>query len=167
MNSFLRRMSWQSRRKGPSTSGEKQTTNSYQEDVDPSPIKAPKTQTVLLLLAAKQPYQLTEKYAVPKLEGEHEVLVRTEAIGLNPIDWKAPVSVIACSPSLALPLTGPNSTGLQLCHSDAAIHLWQRVGRRGSPEPQSYKHSSQIPGQGMGPLPLYRIPATYRAFSSH
>lgn len=95
MNSFLRRMSWQSRRKGPSTSGEKQTTSSYQEDVDPSPIPTPKTQTVLLLLAAKQPYQLTEKYAVPKLEGEHEVLVRTEAIGLNPIDWKAPVSFIS------------------------------------------------------------------------
>ncbi|KAF9876615.1 hypothetical protein CkaCkLH20_06023 [Colletotrichum karsti] len=50
----------------------------------------PETQTVLILYAAKQPYETAEKYAVPSLQDEREVLVRTEHIGLNPIDWKAP-----------------------------------------------------------------------------
>ncbi|KAK0649678.1 chaperonin 10-like protein [Cercophora newfieldiana] len=50
----------------------------------------PETQKVLLLHAARQPYQLTEDYPVPQVEGDHEVLVRAQAIGLNPIDWKAP-----------------------------------------------------------------------------
>lgn len=57
-------------------------------DMEPLPI--PEKQTVLLLHAAKQPYTLTEDYPVPQLEEEHDVLVRTQAIGLNPIDWKAP-----------------------------------------------------------------------------
>ncbi|KAK3348551.1 chaperonin 10-like protein [Neurospora tetraspora] len=57
---------------------------------DMEPLPTPEEQTVLLLHAAKQPYQLTEDYPVPQLEGEHDVLVRTQAIGLNPIDWKAP-----------------------------------------------------------------------------
>ncbi len=91
MNSFFRRLSLQSR-KAPSTSSVngKGTSTRESEQLEPSPLPTPKTQTVLLLLAAGQPYQLTENYAVPKLLGEHEVLVRTQAIGLNPIDWKAP-----------------------------------------------------------------------------
>lgn len=67
-----------------------QNLSQADEQIEPLPIPTPETQTVLLLLAAKQPYQLTEKYAIPELQGEHEVLVRTQAIGLNPIDWKAP-----------------------------------------------------------------------------
>ncbi|CCF44839.1 quinone oxidoreductase, partial [Colletotrichum higginsianum] len=50
----------------------------------------PETQTVLILYAAKQPYETAEGYQVPEIEDEHEVLVKTEHIGLNPIDWKAP-----------------------------------------------------------------------------
>jgi hypothetical protein len=49
----------------------------------------PETQTVLLLYNLGQPYQLISNYAVPQL-GATEVLVRTRAIGLNHIDWKAP-----------------------------------------------------------------------------
>lgn len=52
--------------------------------------EVPETQNVLLLLGPRQPYQLTADYPVPKLEGDSEVLVKTCAIGLNPIDWKAP-----------------------------------------------------------------------------
>lgn len=60
-------------------------------DMKPSlPPTLPEKQTVLLLHAPRTPYQLTEDYPVPQLEGEHDVLVRTQAIGLNPIDWKAP-----------------------------------------------------------------------------
>ncbi|KAL0936316.1 Zinc-type alcohol dehydrogenase-like protein C2E1P3.01-like protein 1 [Colletotrichum truncatum] len=50
----------------------------------------PETQTVLILHAAKQPYETADGYQVPQLQDEREVLVRTEHIGLNPIDWKAP-----------------------------------------------------------------------------
>jgi NADPH:quinone reductase-like Zn-dependent oxidoreductase len=50
----------------------------------------PKTQTVLLLHAPKQQYHVTEGYAVPEPDNEHEVLVKVQVIGLNPIDWKAP-----------------------------------------------------------------------------
>ena len=50
----------------------------------------PETQAVLLLHGARQPYQLTEGYAVPKADNDHELLVKVQVIGLNPIDWKAP-----------------------------------------------------------------------------
>jgi hypothetical protein len=50
----------------------------------------PETQTVLLLRGARQPYEVTQDYPVPELRDDREVLVRAQAIGLNPIDWKAP-----------------------------------------------------------------------------
>ncbi|KAF6826994.1 zinc-binding dehydrogenase [Colletotrichum plurivorum] len=50
----------------------------------------PDTQTVLILHAAKTPYETLDGYQVPEIRDESEVLVRTETIGLNPIDWKAP-----------------------------------------------------------------------------
>ncbi|EFQ36413.1 alcohol dehydrogenase GroES-like domain-containing protein [Colletotrichum graminicola] len=50
----------------------------------------PQTQTVLILHAAKQPYETIDGYEVPEIQDEREVLVKTEHIGLNPIDWKAP-----------------------------------------------------------------------------
>lgn len=53
-------------------------------------LEVPETQTVLLLHGPKQQYELTEGYAVPKVESEHDVLVKVQVIGLNPIDWKAP-----------------------------------------------------------------------------
>lgn len=53
-------------------------------------ILVPETQKILLLYAPRQPYQVVEDYAVPKLQSDDEVLVRTRTIGLNPIDWKAP-----------------------------------------------------------------------------
>lgn len=55
-----------------------------------APITVPDTQSILLLYGPRQPYQLVEQYPVPQLKNEREVLVRTRAIGLNPIDWKAP-----------------------------------------------------------------------------
>ncbi|KAM7217501.1 GroES (chaperonin 10)-like protein [Rhypophila decipiens] len=98
MPSFLRRISFPRARKTPSTTDEqseviletKLKPHEEQHEDEPLPLPTPDTQRVLLLHAAKQPYQLTEKYAVPAVQGHHEVLVRTQAIGLNPIDWKAP-----------------------------------------------------------------------------
>ncbi|KAF2667823.1 GroES-like protein [Microthyrium microscopicum] len=50
----------------------------------------PETQRVLLLHAMKEKYRLEEKYEMPKILHPEEIIVRTDAIGLNPIDWKAP-----------------------------------------------------------------------------
>lgn len=48
------------------------------------------SQTALLLHAPKQPYQLSNDHAVPEVDEESEILIRTQVIGLNPLDWKAP-----------------------------------------------------------------------------
>lgn len=60
------------------------------------PVKDPKSQyvvppswKVLLLHGPKQEYHLVEDYPIPSLRA-NEILVKTEAIGLNPIDWNAP-----------------------------------------------------------------------------
>lgn len=75
-----------------------------------SSITIPETQTILLLYGPRQPYKLVDNYPVPKLQNETEVLVLNHAIGLNPIDWKAPyvthlghtyVFVIQSAPSLS------------------------------------------------------------------
>lgn len=47
-------------------------------------------QNVLLLHGAKQRYMHTGEQRVPGLENDREMLVAVNAIGLNPIDWKAP-----------------------------------------------------------------------------
>ncbi|KAJ9145401.1 Zinc-binding dehydrogenase [Pleurostoma richardsiae] len=52
--------------------------------------EVPETQTVLLLHAPKERYQVTQDFPVPEFSHDRELLVRTRAIGLNPIDWKAP-----------------------------------------------------------------------------
>lgn len=49
-----------------------------------------KLQDVLLLHGAKQRYMHTREQPVPNLENDREMLVAVHAIGLNPIDWKAP-----------------------------------------------------------------------------
>ncbi|KAK3348768.1 chaperonin 10-like protein [Lasiosphaeria hispida] len=83
--SFLRRMSLQQKNRTPAS-----TASGEVVEEEPARVATPETQTVLLLHAARQPYQLTEDYPVPQVEGDSEVLVRAQAIGLNPIDWKAP-----------------------------------------------------------------------------
>jgi hypothetical protein len=50
----------------------------------------PSSQTVLLLHGLRQPYQITDGHPVPSTKHGHELLVRTDTIGLNPIDWKSP-----------------------------------------------------------------------------
>jgi len=50
----------------------------------------PERQHALLLHAARRPYDLATSHATPDIKLGTELLVRVEAIGLNPIDWKAP-----------------------------------------------------------------------------
>jgi len=47
-------------------------------------------QSVLLLLQPRSKYDLTHEYPIPSIEGDRELLVKVQAVGLNPIDWKAP-----------------------------------------------------------------------------
>lgn len=49
----------------------------------------PPKQDALLLHAPKERYQLAQ-IPLPSLEQPDEVLIRIEAIGLNPVDWKGP-----------------------------------------------------------------------------
>lgn len=46
-------------------------------------------QRALILRGPKQRYELVEDWALPPLRNSNEVLIRIEAIGLNPIDWKS------------------------------------------------------------------------------
>ncbi|KAL1957859.1 hypothetical protein VTO42DRAFT_5424 [Malbranchea cinnamomea] len=48
------------------------------------------TQDVLLLKGFREKYTLVKNHAVPKILHQDEILVKVIAIGLNPIDWKAP-----------------------------------------------------------------------------
>ncbi|KAF2815376.1 GroES-like protein, partial [Mytilinidion resinicola] len=50
----------------------------------------PSSQTILLLNEVKTPYTLTPDYPIPVPQNDDEILIRTQVIGLNPIDWKAP-----------------------------------------------------------------------------
>lgn len=48
------------------------------------------TQNALLLHAIKEKYTLVTDHAVPSILHQDEILIEVFAIGLNPIDWKAP-----------------------------------------------------------------------------
>ncbi|KAF7544846.1 hypothetical protein G7Z17_g9624 [Cylindrodendrum hubeiense] len=61
------------------------------QSIDSNPaIQLPDTQTVLLLHGVRQQYEVTNGYVLPTTNHDHELLVRTSTIGLNPIDWKSP-----------------------------------------------------------------------------
>ncbi|RSL64578.1 hypothetical protein CEP53_004018 [Fusarium sp. AF-6] len=50
----------------------------------------PSSQTVLLLHGVRQQYEVTHGHPIPDTKHDHELLVRNNTIGLNPIDWKSP-----------------------------------------------------------------------------
>ncbi|EKG10842.1 Alcohol dehydrogenase superfamily zinc-containing [Macrophomina phaseolina MS6] len=52
--------------------------------------RIPTTQDVLLLYQPRTRYALVSKHETPSLYYDDEVLVKVKAVGLNPIDWKAP-----------------------------------------------------------------------------
>ncbi|ORY14517.1 chaperonin 10-like protein [Clohesyomyces aquaticus] len=55
-----------------------------------STLEVPQSQSVLLLHKIRQPYQLASGHPVPSVQSDDELLVKILAVGLNPIDWKAP-----------------------------------------------------------------------------
>jgi hypothetical protein len=54
----------------------------------PSSRSIPKVQKALVV-ARKGEYEIRDDYPVPEFENEDEVMVRSCAVGLNPIDWKS------------------------------------------------------------------------------
>jgi hypothetical protein len=57
-----------------------------------------KRQSALVLHGPNQKYTLVNDLPTPSLLEPAELLVRTETIGLNPIDWKAPSVAMIRSP---------------------------------------------------------------------
>ncbi|KAK4157790.1 chaperonin 10-like protein [Chaetomidium leptoderma] len=96
------------------------------EQSQDQPPAIPETQTVLLLHEARQPYRLTDSYPVPELRDDREILVRTQAIGLTPVDWKAPDFNFAIP---VLPhISGRESAGEVVLNSSRASRF--KVGDR-------------------------------------
>lgn len=69
-----------------------QSSNPEQNAVVPVPVdnQLATTQNALLLHAIKEKYTLVTDHAVPSILHQDEILIEVSAIGLNPIDWKAP-----------------------------------------------------------------------------
>lgn len=59
-------------------------------DTGNSILQSVKTQSILLLQAPLEKYTLVNDYPIPSRRDASEILVQTEVIGLNPIDWKSP-----------------------------------------------------------------------------
>ncbi|KAI4650940.1 hypothetical protein J4E93_003297 [Alternaria ventricosa] len=50
----------------------------------------PAVQSALKLHAIRQPYEVSADHLLPSIQHDSELLVKVQAVGLNPIDWKAP-----------------------------------------------------------------------------
>ncbi|KAI4678502.1 uncharacterized protein J4E84_008758 [Alternaria hordeiaustralica] len=50
----------------------------------------PTVQSALKLHAIRQPYNVSTDHPLPSIQHDSELLVKVQAAGLNPIDWKAP-----------------------------------------------------------------------------
>lgn len=75
----------------------------------PSPAATPLTRSFqkALLVVGKGKYELCNHYQMPVLQNDHEVMIRTQAVGLNPIDWKS-VAYNFCLPQF--PWVGSHRT---------------------------------------------------------
>jgi hypothetical protein len=63
----------------------------------PASTPSPRFQQALIV-AAKREYELRNEFCFPEIQDEDEVMIRTHAVGLNPIDWKS-VDYNFCLPS--------------------------------------------------------------------
>jgi hypothetical protein len=53
-------------------------------------VTLPPVQSALKLHTIRQPYDVTTNHPLPTIQHDSELLVKVQAVGLNPIDWKAP-----------------------------------------------------------------------------
>lgn len=85
---------------GPLHNKRRKSQDQFQRgDGEQSP---PKVQSALLLHAIRQPYEPANDHPVPAARHDSEMLVKVEAIGLNPIDWKAPYVLCFALKNLSL-----------------------------------------------------------------
>ncbi|PYH49364.1 zinc-binding alcohol dehydrogenase family protein [Aspergillus saccharolyticus JOP 1030-1] len=91
----------------------------------PTP-QATATQSALLLHGVGQQYTLVTDHAIPSILGQEEILVKVQAIGLNPIDWKGPAYNFGI-PSLPW-INGRDLAGVVVAVRDANSRI--RVGDR-------------------------------------
>lgn len=68
----------------------RRSQNKASEDAVEEIAAVPPSQTVFLLHGPREEYRIVDDFPVPTLISIDEVLIKTKAIGLNPIDWKAP-----------------------------------------------------------------------------
>lgn len=145
------------RSKAPATHSAKVQSRLVDAPTMTSSKPVPETQSVLLLYGPKQPYEVVENYPVPKLKNEAEVLVKTSAIGLNPIDWKAPDYNFAI-PELPY-LSGRESSGdvCQVFNTSSRLKVGDRV--RLSPD-DLFHNTCSIARYSLssGHRHLYRLP---------
>ncbi|EKD16923.1 uncharacterized protein L3040_006210 [Drepanopeziza brunnea f. sp. 'multigermtubi'] len=78
---------WPEPETAPEASNQKRRKTLVHDEVDDFNVSH---QDVLLLHAPKQRYAHTQQQPIPELRNDREMLVAVDAIGLNPIDWKAP-----------------------------------------------------------------------------
>lgn len=94
--------------------------NPFQQRLKPNPNCA-------LVVADKGRYEIHESYPFPALNHEREVIIRTHAVGLNPIDWKS-VDYGFCLPEFPW-ITGREMAGV-VEHVGSEVtdfHVGQRV----------------------------------------
>ncbi|KUL82109.1 hypothetical protein ZTR_09700 [Talaromyces verruculosus] len=80
------------RKEAYTETAEIKSSSTEQNVVVPVPVdnQLATTQNALLLHAIKEKYTLVTDHAVPSILHQDEILIEVSAIGLNPIDWKAP-----------------------------------------------------------------------------
>lgn len=106
---------------GASSHKRKKTDDLFQRNEET--ILVPPAQSALLLHAIRQPYSVTDDHEVPLLRSESELLIKVKAVGLNPIDWKAPYVFVS-----SISHVGANiRKGFQLRYPCLTIYRWPRA----------------------------------------
>lgn len=77
----------------------------------------PRSQIALVLQGLRQPYTITPAHPVPLLSYPDELMIKIQAIGLNPIDWKSvyvPIYRVYLTKLTCLPVTMASGFPLSL-----------------------------------------------------
>ncbi|EXJ82046.1 hypothetical protein A1O1_08115 [Capronia coronata CBS 617.96] len=109
-----------------------------------------------LVVVGKGQYELRESFPFPSLDHEREVVIRTKAVGLNPIDWKS-VDYGFCLPEFPW-ITGREMAGVveHVGSEVTEFHVGQRVwtstyykDRRAG----CFQHFVTVPQHTVAPIP--------------
>ncbi|KAF2400583.1 GroES-like protein [Trichodelitschia bisporula] len=115
----------------------------------------PTSQTALVV-ARKGEYELRSNHDMPKLESDDEVIIRTHAVGLNPIDWKS-VSYNFCLPSFPH-ITGREMAGVvervgtNVTHLQPGDPVWTSTYYR-DPRAGCFQEYVTVPQHTVHPIP--------------